>query len=112
MGRKARKGGKTASRRAPRKPPRESALERILQNLDPDLYHLFEGARKRIQKELRAYRQDIRKGDLTEVTQVLTEAFADTVREAVEMYEDRVLNRLPPAIRAPIERLLKPRKPE
>ncbi len=107
MGRKARKGG---NRRAPAGQPRESALERLLQNLDPDLYHVFERARKRIQKELRAYREDLRAGDLTEVTQVLLEAFADTLREAVDMYEERILARLPPAIRAPIERLLRVRQ--
>ncbi len=109
MGRKARKTGRPKARS---QESRESAVERLLQNLDPDLYHVFERARKRIQKELRAYRDDVRRGDLTEVTQVLLEAFADTVREAVDMYEGRILNRLPPAIRAPIERLLKLRQPQ
>lgn len=95
------------ARKAPAKSPREGALERFIQNFDPDLYHVFEGARKRIRKELGAYREDIRRGDLTEVTQVLLEAFADALREAVEMYEKRILGRLPLGIRAPIERLLR-----
>lgn len=108
MGRKARSKTTKRARRAPSRTADETALERLIHRLDPALYEVLEKARTRIQKELRNYRDDVRRGDLTEVTQVLMEAFADTLREAVEMYENRVLNRLPPAIRAPIERLLKP----
>lgn len=92
------------------KPADETALERLLHRLDPALYGVLERARKRIERELRSYREDLRAGDLTEVTQVLLEAFADTVREAVEMYEERILARLPATIRAPIERLLRVRQ--